>query len=251
MNIVAAILAVLFSLTPTHAFSESAPQQVDLEIVLAVDASGSVSADEFKLQMLGIGAAFRDPEIHNAIASGSHRRIAVAVMIWADGNRPKDKTAWHVIASPDQAFAFADVVEAHPRQVGGGTGIGDGIAYAMEMIARNQIDSLRAVIDVSGDGKETPPREITTILLPQARAMAVSRNVTINGLAILADVPGLDVWYRDNVTAGPGSFVMKADDFDDFAVAMKQKLLREIVVRIGDLRPDTGSLLPHSLASTR
>ncbi len=251
MKIITAMLAVLASFLVIHASAESPPKQVDLEIVLAVDASGSVSADEFRLQMRGIGTAFRDAEIHSAIASGPHRRIAAAVMVWADGARPKDKTEWYIIGSPAEALAFAEAVEVHPRRVEGGTGIGDGIAYAMAMIARNRIEALRAVIDVSGDGKETPPREITTILLPQARAMALARNVTVNGLAILADVPGLDIWYRDNVTAGPGSFVMKADGFEDFAVAMKQKLLREIAVRIGNTGPEPRPSQRRSLASTQ
>lgn len=246
-----AILVAVLLLVPIRAISEAGNEAVDLEIVLAIDASGSVSPGEFRLQMRGIGAALRDHDIHNAIASGPLGRIAVAVMVWADGTLPKDKTAWHIIESPAEALALADLIEAHPRRVSGGTGIGDGIAYAMQMIARNHIEGLRAVIDVSGDGKETPPREITTILLPQARAMAVARNVTVNGLAILTDVPELDIWYRDNVTAGPGSFVMKADGFEDFAAAMKQKMLREIAVRVGQLHPGAGPRPPRSMVSAR
>ena len=62
--------------------------------------------------------------------------------------------------------------------------------------------------------------------------MAVSKGITINGLAILDGDDGLAAYYRLNVTGGPGSFVISADDFEDFAKAMKRKLGRELSVQI-------------------
>ncbi len=41
----------------------------DLSLVLAVDGSSSVDIGEYALQMRGIAAAFRDPEVHGAIAA--------------------------------------------------------------------------------------------------------------------------------------------------------------------------------------
>ena len=41
-------------------------------------------------------------------------------------------------------------------------------------------------------------------------------------------MPGSPTWYRDNVIAGPGSFVITAADYDDFAEAIVRKLIREI-----------------------
>jgi hypothetical protein len=61
-----------------------------------------------------------------------------------------------------------------------------------------------------------------------AQAMAEARGVTVNGLAILNDDPGLATWYRDNVIAGRGAFVITASDYSDFAAAILDKLLREI-----------------------
>ena len=46
---------------------------VDLELVLAVDASGSVSQERFVLQQRGYVAAFRDPRLLQAIRSGAAR----------------------------------------------------------------------------------------------------------------------------------------------------------------------------------
>ena len=42
----------------------AADLQVDLELVLAIDISGSIDSDEAKLQRQGYVDALRDPEIH-------------------------------------------------------------------------------------------------------------------------------------------------------------------------------------------
>jgi hypothetical protein len=118
-------------------------------------------------------------------------------------------------------------MQALPRAALGGTGIGAGLAAAIRKLDRNGITAPRQVVDVSGDGRETPAREVV-VLIPMANAMAWARGVTVNGLAILNDDPALATWYRDNVIAGRGAFVMTATDYDDFAQAILEKLLREI-----------------------
>lgn len=201
---------------------------VDLELVQAVDASGSVDPDEWQLQLNGVAAAVRDPEVLTAIKSGAHGRIAVAVMAWADATLDKDETDWFLIDSSDSAEAFAKAVEHFPRRVEGGTGIGSALAAAVRLMLYNQYAGARQVVDVSGDGTETPSREEATILLPSGVAMADAYNVTVNGLAITNEVGDLDEYYRSNVATGPGHFVMKAKNYVDFRVAIREKLLREI-----------------------
>ena len=212
-----------------------AAEPVDLELVLAIDASGSVDDDEYRLQLGGIAAAFRDPAIISAISGGLFRRIAVALVIWADADGPKDVTGWWIVESPGDAFAFAAMVEARPRIIKGGTtGIGAGVAASIELVGANDIIGRRTVIDVSGDGKENsaPGNFLAardeTHAISQARAQARARGITINGLAILNDVHDLDQWYDAHVRSGPNSFVMVADDHSDFAAAMLAKLVREI-----------------------
>jgi hypothetical protein len=102
------------------------------------------------------------------------------------------------------------------------------MAAAIRKLDRNGMTAPRQVVDVSGDGRETPPRE-TVVLIPMANAMARARGVMVNGLAITNEDPALAVWYRDNVIAGPGSFVITATDYEDFSDAIRRKLLREIV----------------------
>ena len=96
--------------------------------------------------------------------------------------------------------------------------------------------SPRQIIDLSGDGRETTMREFR-ITPSLARNMAAGRGITVNGLAILDDEPDLDAYYRDEVIGGPGAFVEVANTIDDFARAMRVKLLREI-----EHRPVVGQL---------
>lgn len=204
-----------------------ADEIVDLELVLAVDASASVDDSEFRLQIGGIASAFRDPEVQAAIAAGPVGRIAVALNLWGDAEVPSDQTGWYSISSAAEASALASIIGGLPRRVTGGTGMGAGLGHAMRMFDRNGFQGRRQVVDVSGDGKETPPR-IVVLLMPDARSMAHARSITINGLAILNEDRELAAWYRSEVATGPGHFVMAVDDYGDFAEAMRRKLIREI-----------------------
>lgn len=200
---------------------------VDLELVLAVDVSSSIDNAEYRLQMQGIAAAFRDRDIQAAITGGPLGSIAVGLVLWAEAEVPKRFTGWYHLTSVEDAEAFAVTVERFRRRIAGGTGIGSGIGYAIRMIEGNGYAGTRKVVDVSGDGPETPPREYV-VMLPQARSMALLTGVTVNGLAILNETPDLDRWYRENVITGNGSFVISAARMEDFAEAMRRKLFREI-----------------------
>src|SRR5262245_22572177 len=208
----------------------AADEMVDLELALAVDASGSVDDGEFALQLGGIAAGLRDSQVREAIRSGPLKRIAVNLVIWAEPQVPKDMSGWFVIASDGDAERFAKMAETFPRRVTGATGIGEGIASALRSFDSNGIRAARETVDVSGDGRETTPRE-PTVLIAQARGMASARGVTVNGLAILNEDPGLAEWYRDFVETGTGSFVMSVARYEDFAEAMRRKLIKEIEYR--------------------
>ena len=216
------LAALLFTAVPARA-----QDVVDLELVLAIDVSSSVEEAEYQLQMQGFAAAFRDSAVQAAIVSGPAGRIAVATILWADATTPKAHGPWFVLAGAEDAEGFASYMARLQRTVEGGTGIGAGIAAGIRMFDRNAYQAPRQVVDVSGDGRETPAREYT-VLIPMARAMASARGVSVNGLAIINEDPDLAGWYRDNVIAGPGSFVIAATDFEDFAEAIRRKLIREI-----------------------
>ena len=216
--------ALWAAVVPAGAFEDTS---VDLELVLAIDASSSVDETEWSLQQQGYAAAFRDERVLAAIRSGPSKSIAVAALVWADASVPKWGSDWFVLSLDQEAERFAAFMAALPRIPEGGTGIGSGIAMAIRKLDRNGLEAPRQVVDVSGDGRETPARE-NVVMMPMANAMARARGVTINGLAILNEDSGLAGWYRDNVIAGPGSFVVTAGDYADFAEAIVRKLVREI-----------------------
>jgi hypothetical protein len=219
-----ALAAVFFILLAPSAFADEA---VDLELVLAIDASSSVDDREWELQRAGYAAAFRDAEIKAALSSGPEKRVAVAVVVWADATVPRWESDWFLLSTPLDGERMADFMAALPRVPEGGTGIGAGVAVAIRKVERNGYSAPRQVVDVSGDGRETPPRE-NVVLIDMARQLAQARGVTVNGLAIVNEDAGLATWYRDNVIAGRGSFVIAADDYADFSEAIRRKLLREI-----------------------
>jgi hypothetical protein len=224
------LLAFLLLAMSQPVTGTASAKTVDIELVLAVDASGSVDDREYTLQLEGIAQGFRDATVRRAIRSGPTKSIAVNLLVWAEPQIPKDMTGWFVITSDAEAEHFAATVATFPRRQSGSTAIGEGIAAALRAIDGNDIEAARAVVDVSGDGRESVAREFT-VLVGQARAMALSRGIVINGLAIQNEVSDLADYYRRNVQAGPDSFVMTAKDYEDFAEAMRLKLLREIEYR--------------------
>jgi len=82
---------------------------------------------------------------------------------------------------------------------------------------------LKRVIDVSGDGSNNRGRDVR-----EARDAAVRAGVIINGLPIVSLEYDLDKYYFDNVIGCPGSFIVPADSYDDFAQAILRKLILEI-----------------------
>lgn len=236
MRFGAALFAFLFGVT------NAAAEPVDLELVLAMDASASISNREYVLQVQGTAAAFREPDVQSAIRSGPYGRIAVTVMLWSDGSLIKTNSGWHVLSNAASVEQFAQVLNRFRLNddnslsigSGGGTAIGSGVAEALRLITSNQHEGLRRVIDVSGDGPETQFEFSRDIKIGPAGDLAASQGVNINGLPIVTrNAPDLAEYYRREVIAGPGAFVIVAEGFDDFARAIREKLLREIQISIG------------------
>ncbi|HIC79907.1 MAG TPA: DUF1194 domain-containing protein [Kiloniellaceae bacterium] len=213
-------------------------QAVDLELVLAVDASSSVSAEEFDLQMRGFADAFRHPAVASAIRATGELGVAVAMIQWSDNRRQHMAIDWQHLTTADSAQAFAEIIDSTPRFLdGGGTAIGGAIDFAARALDRNGFQGVRRVIDISGDGRANQGAQPSKL-----RDLAVLRGITINGLAILNEDSSVDAYYRTSVIGGTGAFVMTANNYEDFAAAMLEKLIKEIgAVPIAEGPPET----PH------
>ena len=237
ISIVSPARAVLLStalLTATTAGAQEPGRPVDLELVLAVDASSSVSASEFELQIQGLAKAFRDPRVLQAIGAAGELGLAVSLVQWSDSRKQFLAVDWTLVAGPDGAGAFADKVADTPRFViGGGTAIGGVLNFAMRLLDANDFQGRRRVIDVSGDGRANQGAEPAKL-----RDQAVAQGITINGLAILNEDLTVADYYRAQVIGGEGAFIMTANDYESYAQAILTKLLREIAGALIAVRPD-------------
>jgi hypothetical protein len=205
--------------------AEAQPQTaVDLHLILAVDASGSVNMRRFELQKLGYVAAFRNPRVLAAVRSGPHQAIAVTLFQWTGPTLQKLAVPWLRVSDEASIATLATAIEQAPRQLfGGGTSISGAIDHAMTLFPLSPFRDGRRVIDISGDGANNRGRPATS-----ARDEAVAAGVTINGLPVLEIEPGLDELYRSNVIGGPNAFMIPAETFEEFADAILRKLILEI-----------------------
>lgn len=207
------------------AFAVAQAERVRLELVLAVDSSSSVTYDEFDLQMEGIASAFEDPRVLAAIEDSGPEGIAVTLLQWSSLSVQAFAVEWTHIRGLADSLAFAERVRRAGRQVdGGATAMSTALTEAIVALESNGFLGERQVIDVSGDGRANEGESPAVV-----RAFANRIGITINGLAILNEEPRLDRYYLAGVVGGPGSFLLTADDFDDFAESMRNKLYFEIV----------------------
>ncbi len=212
-----------FLLIPTTVPALAQERPVDLELVLAVDASASVSNAEFDLQIRGLADAFRHHSVVRAIRATGELGLAVALVQWAGDQQQILSIDWMTLRDAPAAYRFAEEVEHVIRSTAGNTAIGGALEFAIGELEGNGFDGRRKVIDVSGDGRNNHGPAVWL-----ARDLAVVRGITVNGLAILNEDPTLDRYYVTNVIGGTGAFVMTANDYDAYRLAIVAKLIREI-----------------------
>ena len=219
----------------------AADMPVDLELILAVDVSRSMDIDEQQLQRDGYVAALTHPEVLTAISQGRHGRIALSYVEWAGPDTQYKVVDWRAIDGPDSAKAFAAALVQAPIQRFRGTSISNSLAFVAPQFEHNGYEAKRRVIDVSGDG---PNNMGIPILI--ARGPVIDAGITINGLPIMikqpggfASIPNLDVYYEDCVIGGFGAFLVVVHSPDQFAEAIRRKLVLEIAGRQPQIIPAT------------
>lgn len=197
---------------------------VVIELVLALDSSASVDAREFQLQNEGIALAFRDQEILQAVDNLKPFGAAIAIIQWGGPGETQVVLPFTHIESARDAKAFGFRISLVRRWMRASvTSLATGITDSAALLEANEFEGQRKVIDVSGDGPDNSGDD-----LEGARKRALASGITINGLSIEAEEAGLHAYYRDHVIIGADSFAEPAQGFEDFARAIKEKLLREL-----------------------
>jgi hypothetical protein len=211
-----------------------AEDAVDVALVLAVDVSRSIDEDEARLQREGYRTAMSDPVVVAAIRGGMIGAIGIAYVEWAGIEYQRTVLPWRRIAAQADADAWGAALAEAPRASLSWTSISGGIRHSRAVMTECPWEATRKVIDMSGDGVNNsgPPAD-------RERDAAVAEGITINGLPIINDRPTfgrlppvpLDDYYRENVIGGDGHFMIVAEDFESFGMAVKRKLIREIAGR--------------------
>lgn len=224
---------VIVALMNSFTGPATAMTQVDLELVLAVDVSHSMDHTERELQRNGYIAAFRHRDIVRAIETGQKRRIAVMYLEWGDVDFQTIVVPWRIIGSAGDAQEFAKELISRQISQARRTSISDALRVAAALIKQNDITGKRQVIDVSGDGPNNHGYPVTA-----ARDAVVRQGIVINGLPFVIRRPDdmssffsitdIDKYYEHCVIGGPGAFVMRVRRKQEFKIAIRRKLVREI-----------------------
>ena len=209
---------------PNAPMAPAASSMVDLNLVLAIDASGSVDDERFDLQKRGYAQAFTSQRVLDAIRNGNYQSIAVSMVQWTGPTLQVVMVPWTVVKDRASAEVVAAAIVAAPRRIfGGGTSLSGAIDYAVGMINASPYRGVRKVIDISGDGSNNLGRPVE-----QSRDEALQQGVRINGLPILELERDLDQYFRENVIGGPGAFIIPVQNYNAFGEAIMRKLVTEI-----------------------
>lgn len=223
------LLALPGALAPAAAPAQPAPE-LDLLLVLAVDASGSIDPDEFRLQREGYAEALTHPAVLAAITGKPRGAIAVAMVEWGAPGGAATVVDWMRVQDAASARALAEAVLDAPRSRQSWNAIGDALDHCARMLLAAPFRAAEKVIDLSGDGPDLRSLRPATA----ARDDAVAAGIAINALAVAAAGQvtrygePLAETYRREVIGGPGAFVLTAEDRRDIARALRAKLIREI-----------------------
>nr|WP_295468723.1 DUF1194 domain-containing protein [Mesorhizobium sp.] len=207
-------------------------QVVDVELVLAVDVSLSMSPDELVIQRDGYVAALTDGAVLKAIAEGLHGRIAVTYVEWAGATVQQVVVPWSVIATAEDAGAFVAKMTATPPRSARRTSISAALEFAGLLFENSGYRGTKRVIDVSGDGPNNQGGPVD-----QTRDRIAAKGITINGLPLMTndggmisayDISNLDSYYTDCVIGGPGAFMIPVNGWAQFPEAIRRKLVLEL-----------------------
>ncbi len=204
-----------------------------LALVLALDVSGSVDAREYDLQTEGVATALRDAEVQSAILADIATPVELAIFEWSGSRFQRQIVDWTPLTTPAAIEAAARRLSGWSRMPAPeATGIGSAMRVAAGQLADGPT-CWRQVLDISGDGKNNDwpsPRQV--------REAGTMGTITVNALVIgSAPLRGetrseaiaeLVAYFQAEVLHGPGAFVETAIGYEDYAEAMKRKLLREL-----------------------
>lgn len=200
-----------------------------LALVLAMDVSLSVDAEEERLQREGLARALESDAVARAVEAAGP--VALHAFEWSgpDAQAPL-WPGWEVAEDAAALRGIAARVRGAERAARPNdfTAVGAALAHAAAVLTEGPA-CRRRVVDLSGDGESNdgpPPAAVA--------AAGALGGLTVNGLLIGQgpEQPRVAAWFAQEVLRGPGAFLMTARDYADVERAMTAKLVREIEARL-------------------
>ncbi len=207
---------------------------VDVELVLAVDVSFSMTRQEQVLQRDGYRLALTSKAFLQALRGGAYGKIAVIYVEWAGRFDQHVVVPWRLIEGPESADAVAAELGRAPYQRAARTSISAALNFAQGLFATSGYRGMRRIIDISGDGPNNSGGPVAPM-----RDVVVTNGIIINGLPLMIHHPSrgtddaahLDWYYKDCVTGGAGSFVVPVRGPEQFVQATRRKMVLEVAGR--------------------
>ncbi|WP_112316987.1 DUF1194 domain-containing protein [Rhodovulum viride] len=213
-----------------HAPASAGAAECRQALAIGLDVSGSVDAEEYRLQRDGLAAALIHPDVQAAFLQIPSAPVALAIYEWSGTLDQRLILPWTVIDSPAAlAEASATLRRAGRRSAARTTAIGTALSWGAALLA-DRDQCWQATLDLTGDGSSNEG--------PRPAAVEIGE-VTVNALAIgigsslrldqaETELDELVAYFEAEVIRGPGAFVEVASGFSDFEAAMERKLLREL-----------------------
>lgn len=234
-------LITLFVLVPG-----AARASCQLALALGLDVSGSVDAEEYRLQQDGLVAALEDPNVQLAMLARSDGPVALLVYEWSASTYQRIIVDWTLVETrADLAIVTGRIAQNKRPEAPYPTSIGSALLFAARQFERVP-DCARRTIDLSGDGKSNdwppPDRVLGTAELAgvTVNALVIGSNAPLGGANRKTEIEELMGYFESEVIAGARAFAEPAIGYEDYAPAMTRKLLRELA------GPVLGGLLHRS-----
>lgn len=230
-----------------------------LALAMALDVSGSVNTDEYRLQMSGLAAALGDPDVEAALFAIPDAPVAFAVYEWSSSRYQRIIQDWVLI----QDRIVLDSVRARlagwqREKAPEATGLGAAMEFGKLLLDRAPA-CWTQTLDVSGDGKNndwpdtTMVRDKGSVAGIRINALVITETTDTEGASPQGAANELSAYFQARVIQGPDAFVEIALGFENYAEAMRRKLLRELKAQpIGALPGSQDALvIPASLQDSR
>ena len=226
-----------------------------LALAIALDVSGSVDATEYRLQMSGLAAALKDPDVEAALFAIPEAPVALAIYEWSSSRYQRVVQDWTLVENRDVLTRVQTRLLGWQRKKAPeATGLGAAMEFGKAMLDRGPACWTKT-LDVSGDGKNNDwpdprlSRASGALAGIRINGLVIARDTGSAGEKIVADAGELSAYFLARVVQGPDAFVEVAAGFEDYAAAMRRKLLRELKSQpIGMLPKMSGdAFVPASL----